>query len=272
MQISPQRIQQFQTYILDWYEKNKRDLPWRSTRNPYNILISEVMLQQTQVTRVIEKYRLWINKFPTIYTLAQAKFADVLSIWSGLGYNRRALYLHKLAIDIVTNYQGVFPNNAKSLKLLPGIGEYTANALLCFAFDKQIPVVDTNIKKVILTQFLMVDYADNKVIEEIALRILPKGKAYIWNQALMDYSSLMLKKEKIKIPKQSKFKDSDRYYRGAIMKLLLKKSGQSFLDILAYFQSNNQNIMAERLDRIINTLIRDSLVIHNEDKNEFILP
>ena len=147
-------VKKFQQKILDWYEKNKRDLPWRRTRDPYKIWISEIMLQQTQVSRVIPKYEAWLEKFPTVASLAKAKTADVLAMWSGLGYNRRALNLKKTAERVVNEFGGKFPRDEKLLRSLPGIGEYTAGALLCFAFDEQIAVVDTNIRKVILTQFL----------------------------------------------------------------------------------------------------------------------
>ncbi|MGH7245331.1 MAG: A/G-specific adenine glycosylase, partial [Candidatus Levyibacteriota bacterium] len=221
--ISPKEVRDFQKKILSWFAKNKRDLPWRKSRDPYNILISEVMLQQTQVPRVIPKYNEWIKKFPTIQSLAKATTRDVLSLWSGLGYNRRALYLQKTAQEIVEKYHGKFPEDEKQLQSLPGIGEYTARAVLCFAFDKQIAVIDTNIKKVIAIHFCKGKVPQKKKLQEIADKILPQGKAYTWNQALMDYASAELKKEKIAIPKQSKFKDSDRYYRGQMLKLLLRK-------------------------------------------------
>src|SRR5260221_6037221 len=199
--ISKQKITSFQKQILDWYAKNQRDLPWRRTRDPYRILISEVMSQQTQLSRLMPKYLAWLEKFPTVHDLAQAKISDVLHSWSGLGYNRRALNLKKTAEIISKQYHGEFPHSEKDLLSLPGIGEYTARAVLCFAFDQQIAVVDTNVRKVILTRFAV----SEKEISEIAGVLLPVGKAYEWNQALMDYAAAVLKKEKIPIPKQSKF-------------------------------------------------------------------
>ena len=152
-EISKKQIKDFQIHILDWYTKYQRDLPWRKTRDPYKILISEIMLQQTQVSRVIPKYESWIQKFPTVESLANARVSDVLKFWSGLGYNRRALNLKKTAEIIMRDFEGKFPQDEKLLRSLPGIGIYTSRAVLCFAFDHQIAVVDTNIKKVILTQF-----------------------------------------------------------------------------------------------------------------------
>jgi A/G-specific adenine glycosylase len=232
LSIAPEKITTFQKKILDWYQRNKRDLPWRYTRDPYKILISEIMSQQTQISRVIPKYQAWIDRFPTIQDLAKASVSEVLRYWSGLGYNRRALNLKKTAEIVVERYGGKFPQQEKELLSLPGIGEYTARALLCFAFDKQIAVVDTNVRKVILTQIFKNSQnnksTDDKTIEQTAQKLLPKGKAYEWNQALMDYAGAVLKKEKIPIPKQSKFLGSHRYYRGQILKVLLQKKKVSF--------------------------------------------
>lgn len=250
MEIKQKDILTFQTEILSWYEKQKRDLPWRKTRDSYKILVSEVMLQQTQVSRVIPKYKAWLEAFPTVAALASAKTSDVLRLWSGLGYNRRALNLQKTALIISKEHKGIWPREVEQLKKLPGIGEYTARAVLCFAFGEQIAVVDTNVRRVILTH-LAQNYAEpyakqrgkeiasvasgdlamtEKEIQEIADRLLPRGKAYEWNQALMDYSAAILKKEKIQIPKQSRFIGSNRYYRGKILKtLLVEKAAQKEL-------------------------------------------
>jgi A/G-specific adenine glycosylase len=224
MKITQKEITQFQKKILSWYSEYKQDFPWRKTRDPYHILVSEVMLQQTQVSRVIPKFNDWLKRFPTIESLAKAPVSEVLRQWSGLGYNRRALFLKKAAVEIVEKYNGNFPQDEKILRTLPGIGEYTARALLCFAFNKQISVVDTNVRKVILVTFFNGgNLMTEKEIISIAEQLLPVGSAYDWNQALMDYSRTMLGKEKIQIPKQSKFLGSRRYYRGQIIKLLLQK-------------------------------------------------
>lgn len=240
----------FQQKILSWYAEHKQELPWRESRDPYRILVSEVMLQQTQVSRVMPKFEAWLKKFPTLASLAKASVPEVLQYWSGLGYNRRALFLKKAASEIVEKYKGKFPQDEKILRSLPGIGKYTARAILCFAFDEQIAVIDTNVRKVILTQFkkeigtsryalgesnknhdssfILHDSVrevkiTEKEMQEIAEKLLPIGKAYDWNQALMDYSRMMLQKEKVPVPKQSKFLGSRRYYRGKIIKILLEK-------------------------------------------------
>ncbi len=240
-------VKNFQREILSWYAKNKRDLPWRRDRDPYHIMVSEIMLQQTQVPRVIPKYEAWLKQFPTVKSLANAKTADILSLWSGLGYNRRALYLQKAASIIVACHSRpdrgtdlvqpqpkadsrlrgkdttIFPKDEKELQKLPGIGEYTARAIACFAFDKQTALVDTNIRKVVTLRFFNGNPPDYKTLQHVANQLLPKGRAYEWNQALMDYSAAMLTKDKIPIPKQSKFIGSNRYYRGQIIKLLVAK-------------------------------------------------
>ncbi|MGI8419149.1 MAG: hypothetical protein ACR2LN_00735 [Candidatus Levyibacteriota bacterium] len=226
--MTQKEIAQFQQEILTWYAAHQRDLPWRKSRDPYRILVSEIMLQQTQVKRVIPKFISWFDVFPTVHDLAVASVSDVLSLWSGLGYNRRALNLKKAAQIVSEKYNGIFPHTEKELLALPGIGQYTARALLCFAFDQQVTVIDTNVRKVILLKFMDSrlrgnDKINDKEISDFAEKILPKGKAYEWNQALMDYSSAMLKEHKIPIPKQSKFIGSHRYYRGQILKRLLEK-------------------------------------------------
>lgn len=248
------QLKAFQGKILMWYERHQRELPWRDlildseigARDPYKIMLSEIMSQQTQISRVVPKYIAWLEAFPTIHDLAKAPVSDVLKYWSGLGYNRRALNLKKTAQIIVEQYRGKFPKTEKELLALPGIGQYTARAIMCFAFNEQVAVVDVNVKKVILVEVLgsmsqrsgsiqlgdanrdsstnaRNDKINDKEIAIIADQLVPKGKAYEWNQALMDYSAKVLKKEKIDIPKQSKFIGSRRFYRGQIVKQLIEK-------------------------------------------------
>lgn len=266
--MSSKNMQEFQHFILSWYAENKRDLPWRQTRDPYNILVSEVMSQQTQISRVVPKYLLWLKKFPAIHDLANAKTADVLKAWSGLGYNRRGLYLQKCAQEIVTKYNGKFPKLEKELLRLPGIGEYTARAILCFAFDKQIAVIDTNIKKVIAVHFFNNTIPEKKELEKFAENLLPKGRAYEWNQALMDYASQELKREKIALPKQSTFKNSNRYFRGQIIKYLVLHATATQEDFFLQFK---EKINKEKLEKILSGLLNDKLVVKAKN-NIFCLP
>jgi A/G-specific adenine glycosylase len=262
MHLSAHRIKLFQKEILGWYKVHKRDLPWRKSRDPYSILISEVMSQQTQIPRVIPKFNNWMERFPTVQVLAKASTADILRAWSGLGYNRRALYLQKAAQVIVQQYNGIFPQTQEELKKLPGIGEYTSAALLCFAFNKQIALVDTNIRKVILLRFFSLvnhEQISGKQIQEIAKQLLPQGRAYEWNQALMDYSSAVLKKEKVPVPKQSPFLTSKRFVRGQILKLLLSESHMSSDSLILHIAkktSRESSVVKE----IVNDLEKEGFI------------
>ena len=148
-----QRIHTFQKVIWQYYHNYGRDLPWRRTRNPYRILVSEFMLQQTQVERVIPKYRAFLKQFPNFGALDRASLTEVLKAWQGLGYNRRALMLKKLAARIVEDYEGRLPADPKLLDELPGIGKGTAGAIAAFAFNIPVPFIETNIRRVYLHFF-----------------------------------------------------------------------------------------------------------------------
>ena len=163
--------------VLRWYARHGRILPWRETRNPYRILISETMLQQTQVQRVLTRYPEFLHRFPTFRSLAKAPLRDVVMIWRGMGYNNRAVRLHLLARAVVQEHDGVLPDNHEALSALPGIGRYTANALLAFAFGRTVPVVDVNVRRV-LSRILWEMESMNSVQEEKAVwkaaeRLLP---------------------------------------------------------------------------------------------------
>ena len=272
--LSSQQIQTFQAKIFNWYAQNKRDLPWRLTHDPYKILVSEVMSQQTQIVRVIPKFEAWIVRFPDISTLGVASNADVLRYWSGLGYNRRALYLQKCAEEIVSRYQGKFPQSEEELLTLPGIGIYTARAVLSFAFEKNVVVIDTNVRKVILVEFknYLPVTITNKDIEIMAEQLLPKENAYDWNQALMDYSSAVLKKEKISLKKQVRFKGSDRYYRGGIMRLLIKHKNLTIGEIHALLiTEEKKEIESNKLAEILGRLVKDRLVKYDTNTQLYTL-
>lgn len=157
---------------MAWYGENGRDLPWRRTRDPYAILVSEVMLQQTQVARVLPRYTDWLKRWPTVESLAAAAPADVIAAWIGLGYNRRAVNLHRCARAVVA--AGGFPRDQRELRGLPGIGPYTAAAIACFAFGAQVAAPDVNARRVLERAFGDPD------------RPPPAGRAYEWNQALFD--------------------------------------------------------------------------------------
>jgi A/G-specific adenine glycosylase len=180
---------QTQTAILDWYAEFGRDLPWRRTRDPYAILVSEMMLQQTQVDRVLPKYQAFLARYPDFAALAAAPAADVIRAWQGLGYNLRAVRLHRIAVQAVERHGGHLPDTLAVLMTLDGIGRYTAAAVACFAFDRAEPVLDTNVRRVLGRIALGPDgpkTASPASLWELAERALPPDRAYDWNQALMD--------------------------------------------------------------------------------------
>jgi len=176
------------TKLLDtWFQEYGRDLPWRKTHDPYKIWISEIMLQQTQVQRVAESfYPNFLQKFPNIQALAKAEWNDVYPVWKGLGYYGRGKNMLRTAQIVSEKFEGIFPCDAKILQSLPGIGEYTANALLSFAWDKKIPAIDTNIQKIIQTLW---EGADVKKIAEKLISYASSGRE--WNGAMMDLASAL---------------------------------------------------------------------------------
>lgn len=172
--------------LLAWYGRHRRDLPWRTTQDPYRILVSEVMLQQTQVERVRQYYPRFLERFPTVEELARAPLDDVLKAWEGLGYYARARNLHKAAQIIVRDYGGKIPQDYQTLLRLPGIGRYTAGAVLSIAFGQDEPVVDANVRRVLSRLFALRRAQTHKELEGLARALLPPGRAGLFNQALMD--------------------------------------------------------------------------------------
>lgn len=218
----------FQKKIWDYYRVHGRKFPWRNTKNPYRILVSEVMLQQTQVDRVVPKYKMFLKVFPTIESLAQANLKEVLLLWQGLGYNRRAKMLHDTARQVVKIYKGKLPQDEGELTALPGIGVYTAGAVRAFAYNQPSVIIETNIRSVFLHFF----FKDKKSVsdKDIFIQIqktLDKNNPRDWYFALMDYGSMLKKEENPNIrskhyTKQSSFKGSNRQIRGLILKTLLE--------------------------------------------------
>lgn len=183
----------FYRRLMQWYRDNKRSLPWRQTRNPYHILVSEIMLQQTQVSRVRKKYPLFLKRFPTVKKLAEAAPAEVIRAWQGMGYNLRALRLRESARVVVQRFDGKIPNDLDALLTLPGVGKYTAHATACFAFKRRVPVVDVNIRRVLSRIFWRMNDAasmkDEPTIWDLATSLLPKRAVSDWHQALMDFGA-----------------------------------------------------------------------------------
>lgn len=173
-------------HLLSWYQKNKRDFPWRKTSDPYQIWVSEIMLQQTQAARVVDFYNAFLEKFPHVESLSKATWEDVLNIVRGMGYYRRFQNMQKTAELIVRKHGGKFPDTYELLRTLPGIGEYTANAILAFAFEQDVAVIDTNVRRLLSP---LAKTHDPKKLSVYARKICPKGRAKDFFQALMDYAS-----------------------------------------------------------------------------------
>ena len=188
--------QAFTRKLLRWYGRHARDLPWRRTRDPYRVIVSEFMLQQTQVSRVSQFYPRFLKRFPTVYDLARAKPKAVREAWEGLGYYARASNLHALAKGLSATGYRLSDDPAELIKL-PGVGRYTAGAVACFAYEKPVPAVDTNVKRVLERVF------KKKDVWKLAGDIVPKNgkRAWRFNQALMELGALVCTARKPKCPK-----------------------------------------------------------------------
>jgi A/G-specific adenine glycosylase len=186
-------IRRFQRSLLAWYARHGRDLPWRRTRAPYRVLVSEIMLQQTQVDRVIPKYHQFLRRFPSLAALAAADVDDVKKLWYPLGYNIRPVRLHAIARETMATYGGRLPREAATLRALPGIGRYTAGALLSFAFGRDVAVLDTNVRRVLSRVFLgprgTARVRGENALWDLAESLVPAGRGYDFNQALMDFGA-----------------------------------------------------------------------------------
>ena len=238
--------------VAAWYARNARVLPWRGIHDPYAILVSEIMLQQTQVERVIPKYHAFLEAFPTLRALADAQPASAIRVWAGMGYNGRAVRLHKLAREVVERHNGELPRTADELRKLPGIGPYTAAAVASFAFGEPVAVLDTNIYRVLSRTVHGVDAPSREAIHPLAESLLPKPDSPItpadWHQALMDIGATLCTARQPRCmlcplrshcaaapylqsggdpalaessvpyaPRQSRFQGSARYFRGRIV-------------------------------------------------------
>ena len=249
-------IESFQKKILNHYSLCGRELPWRSTSDPYKILVSEFMLQQTQVNRVVKYYHDFLAKFPTIFHLARGKRKSVLALWSGLGYNSRAIRLHESAKTIVRDFSGKVPADYSILVNLPGIGDYIASAILSFAFNEPVPVIDINIRRVFTHEFSLTPQIDLKSLKSFVGLFIPSNRSCEWHNALMDYGAAMEVEIKRRIPpltKQSTFKGSDRELRGKIVKLLVSQKTLAIEALETKFDK-------EKLHRVISKMLEEKLI------------
>lgn len=188
------QVIRFRRRLIRWFRRHGRDLPWRRTRDPYHIVVSEFMLQQTQVSRVEQYYRRFLAQYPTIRDLAVASPARVRESWQGLGYYRRAANLHRLAVSVVAERNGMLPRRVEELEQLPGVGRYTAGAVASFAFEQSEPAVDTNVARVIRRAFFSPRArATEKKLWLVAKTLVPRRGAPAWtfNQAIMELGALI---------------------------------------------------------------------------------
>lgn len=214
----------FQERIFGFYHEKGRDFPWRRTRDRYAVMVSEIMLQQTQADRVTPRFLQWMERFPDVQSLAGASLHNVLQLWSGLGYNSRGQRLHLAAALIVERHGGTVPARPDILATLPGIGPYTSCSIPAFADNLDIAAVDTNIRRVLIHELQLPESIAPADLRRIAGEVLPKGRSREWHNALMDYGALELTSRRTGISplsRQTPFKGSRRWYRGRLLRELL---------------------------------------------------
>lgn len=256
-------IEQFKEQVYGYYRAHKRDFPWREDVTPYRVFISEVMLQQTQAGgRTIEKFNAFIERFPDFETLARASLADVLKLWQGLGYNRRALMLKKAAEIVVDRYKGELPRTVEDLDALPGIGYATACSISAFAFNEPVVFIETNVRTVFIHHFFpgSVEVSDAQLMPLVE-QTLDAENAREWYSALMDYGSSLKKsvgnesRRSKHYTKQSKFEGSDRQIRGEILRLLSTQGELACEGLYLY------NADVQRMQTIIKGLVKEGLIV-----------
>ncbi len=187
----PRHLPAFQRRLLAWYGVHQRKLPWRQTRDPYKILVSEIMLQQTQVERVVPKYREFLRRYPTLQALAKARTSELRTVWYPLGYNVRPLRLRRIASHTLRHHDGRIPDTYDGLVAMDGIGRYTAGAVLSFAFKQDAPIVDTNVARLLSRYFGVRAWGAGRQrrLWQLAAAVIPKGKGHLINQAMMDFGA-----------------------------------------------------------------------------------
>lgn len=266
--ICPASLRRFRSIIFYYYFGHRREFSWREQTSPYRVFISEVMLQQTQTSRVVPKFDEFILKFPDFDSLAHADFSEILRSWKGLGYNRRARYLQEAAWIVADRFDGNLPDDPALLVTLPGIGPATAASICTFAFNIPLAFIETNIRTVYIHFFFQgARGVDDRQIMELVEKTVDKGRPRDWYYALMDYG-VMLKKtignlntRSRHYSKQSRFEGSDRQIRGKILQLLLDDTA-----IVVESISGLLGESPERVERIVESLCNDNLTLIAENK------
>ena len=265
LSLNSRNIERFRQQIFDFYQLNRRSFPWRETTDRYAVMVSEIMLQQTQADRVVGKFLAWMDTFPDTGTLASATLREVLILWSGLGYNSRGQRLQNCAKVIMERFGGVVPASPEQLITLPGIGEYTCRSIPVFADNLDVAAVDTNIRRIIIHEFALPEDTPKPEIQSVAELLLAKGRSREWHNALMDYGSINLTSRRTGIrslTKQSKFQGSKRWYRGRLLKELVA-SESLFVEEL----EEKYGDCPWGLQGIIDGLVREGLVDEDEGLN-----
>lgn len=229
--LSVPEIHAFQKTVYEYYRAHGRHhLPWRKTTNPYRIMVSEIMLQQTQVSRVKMKYKEFLKTFPTVKALAESSLADVLRVWQGLGYNRRAKMLHKAAQEVVEQHGGHMPRDFDTLTKLPGIGPSTAGGICAYAYNMPIVFIETNIRRIFIHHFFHnAEGVGDAEIRPLVEATLDRNNPREWYSALMDYGTHLAEtvpnpnRKSRHYTKQSAFSGSKREVRGAVLRALAEK-------------------------------------------------
>jgi A/G-specific adenine glycosylase len=255
-------IPAFQDLVLSRYRSSGRKFPWRETTDPYAILVSEIMLQQTQVGRVAEKFLQFMTAFPDFSTLARAPLAEVLIQWQGMGYNRRAIALQKCARNVMDEFHGELPDDPEILATFPGIGKATASSICAFAFNRPVIFIETNIRRVFIHYF----FSDSEIVDDTAIRPLVEAALYRenpreWYNALMDYGTELKKavpnpnRRSVHYTRQSAFEGSDRKIRGEILRQLLSGKKLTEKALASHIQED-----PERTKRILAALENEGFI------------
>jgi A/G-specific adenine glycosylase len=296
------RLARIRDGLLGWFQEHARDLPWRRTRDPYAILVSEVMLQQTQVDRVLPYYTQFLERFPTVEDLANAATSDVIRIWSGLGYNRRAVNLQRAARAIVEEHESVFPDDPADLKKLPGIGSYTAGAIAAFAHERDVAFLDTNMRRVVSRVIFGTESTRESEAIEAANALVPAGHGWTWNQALIEFGALQCtarrpaciicplrddcaayptmqvtlrrKSSSTRQAKTEPFESTSRFYRGRIVEALraLPEDEPTGIPLAELGPKVREGFTLENLPwlrDLVNDLQRDGLALVAEDSPSY---
>lgn len=287
--------------LLAWYRTNHRRLPWRATHDPYRIMISEVMLQQTQVERVVPKYHEFLTRFPSLGALADAPSSEVIRAWSGLGYNRRALNLQRAARAVMDDHGGRMPADVGALRRLPGIGAYTAGAIACFAWRQDVGFVDTNIRRVLHRVVAGPELPEPSMtaaeIERLAQEVILPGEGYEWNQALMELGAttcrarsvacevcpladacaarptieqVLAEQPRRRGTAEPKFETTNRYVRGRIVDILRAAPavGLTADEVLARMPNGAHKPDAERVLSLLDMLVAEGMAVRERQVAE----